>query len=77
MSVDSGASSGNDRSRINVDDDQELKEWAQKFDATPQQIRDAVQAVGDQSADVEMHLKGSHSTSNAEAQAAAEKRKGN
>ena len=56
----------NERPRIDVDDDGALHDWAKKFDTTPQQIRDAVAAVGNQAADVEMHLKGSHATSNAD-----------
>jgi len=72
MSDDKQQSGGQDRTRINVHEDCELHDWARKFDATPQQIRDAVQAVGDRAADVEMHLKGTHSTTNADAQAAAD-----
>ena len=45
--------------RIDIHDDAQLHEWAKKFDVTPDQIREAVQAVGDAAADVEMHLKGS------------------
>ncbi|MDB5911909.1 MAG: hypothetical protein JWP22_584, partial [Ramlibacter sp.] len=33
---------------------------------TPEQLREAVQAVGDKVADVEMHLKGSRSSSNSD-----------
>jgi hypothetical protein len=50
--------------RIDVQDEQALARWAQRLDATPQQLRDAVRAVGDKAADVEMHLKGSRSSSN-------------
>jgi len=49
----------------------ELETWARKLDATPQQVEEAVDAVGDQAADVEMHLKGARSTSNAERMADA------
>ncbi len=52
--------------RIRVDDEQALAQWAKKLDATPEQVREAVQAVGDKAADVEMHLKGARSTSNAD-----------
>jgi hypothetical protein len=62
---------GQDRERINVNQDYELRDWAKKFDATPQQIKEAVQAVGDRADKVEMHLKGSRSTMNAERQANA------
>jgi hypothetical protein len=52
--------------RIDPNDEQELARWAKKLDATPDQLRAAVQAVGDRAADVEMHLKGARSTSNAD-----------
>ena len=50
--------------RIDVEDEQALQQWAKKLDATPEQLREAVQAVGDRAADVEMHLKGVRSTTN-------------
>ena len=50
--------------RIDLQDEQALARWAQRLDATPQQLRDAVRTVGDKAADVEMHLKGSRSSSN-------------
>jgi hypothetical protein len=56
---------GQDRERINVNEPYELRDWAKKLDATPEQIREAVQAVGDRADKVEMHLKGSRATSNA------------
>lgn len=52
--------------RIDVQDDQEVARWARKLDATPEQLREAVRAVGDKAADVEMHLKGARSTSNSD-----------
>ena len=67
------AAAGAVRTRIDVDQAQALHEWARKFDATPEQIRDAVQAVGDLAADVEMYLKGTHATTNADQQARADK----
>ncbi|MEP7085525.1 MAG: DUF3606 domain-containing protein [Betaproteobacteria bacterium] len=63
---------GQDSMRINVHEDHALRDWAKKFDATPEQIREAVEAVGDQAADVEMHLKGTHATTNAEQEARAD-----
>jgi hypothetical protein len=50
--------------RIDLQDEQALARWAKKLDATPEQLREAVGAVGDKAADVEMHLKGSRSSSN-------------
>jgi hypothetical protein len=55
---------GMEPDRIDVNDDQALAQWAKKLDATPEQLREAVQAVGDRAADVEMHLKGVRSTTN-------------
>jgi Protein of unknown function (DUF3606) len=52
--------------RIDVNDTAACAQWAKKLDVTVMQLRDAVAAVGDKAADVEMHLKGSHSTSNAD-----------
>lgn len=52
--------------RIDVQDEQGLARWARKLDATPEQVREAVQAVGDKAADVEMHLKGARSTTNSD-----------
>jgi len=39
---------------------------AKKLDATPEQIEEAIRAVGPKPADIELHLKGSRSSSNAE-----------
>ena len=52
--------------RINMNDPVACAHWAKKLDTTQQQLRDAVDSVGDKAADVEMHLKGSHSTTNAD-----------
>jgi len=57
---------GDGHDRIDVDQDQQLQEWARKLDATPQQVKDAVKAVGPSADDVEMHLKGVRSTTNSE-----------
>ena len=52
--------------RIDVQDEQELARWAKKLDATPEQLRAAVQQVGDKAADVEMHLKGARASTNSD-----------
>ena len=72
MADDKTKSGGQDRTRINVSEDYELRDWAKKLDATPSQIEDAVKAVGDRAADVEMYLKGTHATTNADQEARAE-----
>ena len=66
MPDDTSSRGGQDRERINVNQDHELRDWAKKFNATPDQIKEAVQAVGDRADKVEMHLKGSRSTTNSE-----------
>ena len=58
--------------RIDVNQSSQLREWAKTFDATPEQIKEAVQAVGDHADDVEMHLKGTRSSSNASREAVVE-----
>jgi hypothetical protein len=52
--------------RITLKDPFAAQVWAKKFNVSPEQLREAIEAVGDRAADVEMHLKGSRSTSNAE-----------
>lgn len=52
--------------RIDIDDAQARAHWARKLDASEEQLKEAVRAVGDRAADVEMHLKGTHSTTNAD-----------
>ena len=58
--------------RIDPDDEAALNQWAEKLDTTEQQLIDAIAAVGNLAADVEMHLKGSHSTTNADRAAEAD-----
>jgi len=50
--------------RIDVGSDQAVSEWAQKLDSTEMQIKDAVEQVGNLATDVELHLKGTRSTTN-------------
>lgn len=52
--------------KIRLDDSQNIALWARKLDASSDQIRDAVDTVGDDPSDVEMYLKGSRSTTNSE-----------
>ena len=52
--------------RIDLNDPRACAEWARKLDATEEQLREAVQAVGPKAADVEMHLKGARSTPNSD-----------
>ncbi len=57
MSDDKSRSGGQDRSRINISEDYEVQDWSKKFGVTPQQLKAAVAAVGDQASAVEAHLK--------------------
>ncbi len=52
--------------RIDPDDAEDCAAWAGKLDVSPDQLQQAVAAVGTLAADVEMHLKGSRSTTNAD-----------
>ncbi len=44
----------------------QVAELARKLDATPEQVEEAIRAVGPNASDIELHLKGSRSTTNAE-----------
>jgi hypothetical protein len=57
------AATTGDRSAPSED---EIRRLAEEFDASPEQIREAIAAVGPRPADIEMHLKGSRSTSNSD-----------
>lgn len=45
-----------ERERINVNEDHEVRDWAQSFNTTPEEIRKAVATVGDRIADVRDHV---------------------
>ncbi|KFN42355.1 DUF3606 domain-containing protein [Arenimonas oryziterrae] len=47
-----------DRSRVNVNEDWELRYWTAHFNTTPEKLRAAVKAVGVSAAAVQRHLKG-------------------
>jgi hypothetical protein len=44
----------------------DIRRLADELDATPEQIEEAIAAVGPRPADIEMHLKGSRSTTNSD-----------
>ncbi|HEY1131108.1 MAG TPA: DUF3606 domain-containing protein [Roseateles sp.] len=58
MSDDTTKSGGQDRTRINLSEDYEVRDWSRKFGVTPDELRAAVKAVGNSAAAVEAHLKG-------------------
>ena len=49
---------GQDRKRINVSQDHELRDWSEKFGVSPERLKEAVAAVGDQAFKVEQYLRG-------------------
>ena len=57
MADDKAKSAGQDRTRINVNEDYELRDWAEKFGVTHEELKEAVKAVGTSAAAVEAHLK--------------------
>jgi hypothetical protein len=48
---------GQDRTRINVNQDYELRDWSKKLGVSPDELKKAVASVGDRAKDVEAHLK--------------------
>jgi len=58
MSDNLDKSGGQDRQRINVNQDHELRDWSRKFGVTPEQLKEAVAAVGDRAEKVRQHLRG-------------------
>lgn len=47
MSDDRSNAQGQDRQRINVNQEYELRDWAKSMNTTPEKVKEAVQAVGD------------------------------
>jgi hypothetical protein len=58
MADNKSKSGGQDRKRISLSQDYEVRDWAKKFGVTPDELKAAVKAVGDDAAAVEAHLKG-------------------
>ena len=56
MSDDKNKSGGQDRQRINVHEDYELRDWAKSLNTTPERLKEAVQAVGDRAEKVREYL---------------------
>lgn len=57
MSDDKSKSGGQDRERINVSQDYELRDWAKSLNTTPERLKEAVKAVGDRAEKVREYLK--------------------
>jgi hypothetical protein len=56
MPDDKSQSGGQDRQRIDVNQDYELRDWAKSMNTTPERIKEAVQAVGDRADKVREYL---------------------
>jgi hypothetical protein len=57
MPDDTSKSHGQDRERINVNQDYELRDWAKSLHTTPERVKEAVQAVGDRADKVREYLR--------------------
>lgn len=57
MSDDKSHSGGQDRERINVNQDYEVRDWAKSMKTTPERVKEAVQAVGDRAERVRAWLR--------------------
>lgn len=58
MPDDKQQSGGQDRTRISLSEDYEVRDWSKKFGVTADELKAAVKAVGSNAKDVEAHLKG-------------------
>ena len=58
MSDDKSRSGGQDRARISLSENYEVRDWAAKFGVTEKALRDAVGRVGDNADDVQRELGG-------------------
>jgi hypothetical protein len=47
MADDKSQAHGQDRDRINVNQEYELRDWAKSLNTSPERLKEAVQAVGD------------------------------
>lgn len=57
MADDKTKTGGQDRERINVNEDYELRDWSKSLNTTPEKLKEAVQAVGDRAEKVREYLK--------------------
>lgn len=53
---------GQDRDRISLEEDYEVRDWAAKFGVTPDDVRAAVKAVGDRAEAVKEYLHTHHAS---------------
>lgn len=57
MSDDKSQSHGQDRERINIHQDYELRDWSKSLGITPEKLKEAVGAVGDRADKVREYLR--------------------
>ena len=57
MSDDKTKSGGQDRTRISLSEVYEVRDWSKKFGCTPDELKAAVKAVGNEASAVEAYLK--------------------
>jgi hypothetical protein len=57
MSDDKSNRGGQDRKRIDVNQDYELRDWSKKFGVTPDELKKAVAEVGNSADKVEQNLR--------------------
>jgi hypothetical protein len=57
MSDNRQQSGGQDRTRINVHQNYELRDWSKSLGVTPEELQEAVKAVGDRADAVREYLK--------------------
>jgi hypothetical protein len=57
MPDDKSKPGGQDRRRINVNEDYEVRDWSKKFGVSAEQLKAAVEAVGNDPQEVEKQLK--------------------
>lgn len=57
MSDDKTKTGGEDRRRINIHEDDELRDWARKYRVRPDRLREAVSHAGMEVSSVEQWLK--------------------
>lgn len=56
MADDKSNTGGQDRARINVNEDYELRDWSKSLGVTPEELKKAVQKVGPMADDVRKEL---------------------
>jgi hypothetical protein len=56
MTDDKTKRGGEDRARINIHEDYELRDWSKSLGVSPERLRDALKAVGPMAEDVRRHL---------------------